>query len=412
MRLALLLLLFRFCMAPGQSISISEFLKSAGSDEFVKTAKAKGQYLQSKPYKLSPLQRLEFRTQNRELSRYNQEYAFRFTPANPWEVKSNNQYFSQYQSFIQIERQVALKSALLDRYFAIVEYLYRLQLKTLAEHSLALTDKKLAMMDQLRGSSFFDADEYVELKIDQLEKSGNRDEAELEWSQQQALIYSLYPTAAGMPIDFAMESIISVDRIERVADSLKSKEIHSLLVAYRQQRIQMDRCHYLLEKYNFNFGFLQTEYDDRRANQNRTPFNIGLGITIPITNPNKGDMARRQLDVIEAEQELKVEEAGNAVARTSSYQQLKASIQRYRSITEKISGVESSRLADDLTMIKGGDPLVRLQFESALLKMKSVQVKFWRMVLTQYVNYLAASDHVQQQPVVNFLSGRLTQLEP
>ena len=405
-----LVLIFVSCQAFSQ-VTISEFIRSAGDDQDVRSADAQINYLQSKPYRLSPLQKLEFRTRNRELLYTQQEYALRFNPANPWEMRSNNKYFEEYSSSLSLEKEVALKGALVDRYNLVILYLYYYELKSLAEQNEKLVEKQLSMLERQSTSSFFDADEYVKLKVEQLDKSVETEEADFEWQNQKSAVSQLHPPAAGKSILWEAQILISMDKMERVADSLNTQMISPLEVAYHKQQVNVARSQYNLEKSNINMGFLQTSYDRRRVNQDRTPINISLGVTIPIVNPNKGDMARRKLSEIESEYELKAAQIEDQTSQNISYQKLKESIARFRDLQLKIYELKNSSLQKDLTLLKGGDPLIALQFEAGLNKLYVLQSKLKRKALTYYVEFLTESDHLQKKPLVNYLSHSLTSLE-
>jgi hypothetical protein len=412
MKYLFLYLIVAFISHPAFSqVTISEFIHSAAESPEVKSADAQINYLQSKPYRLSPLQKLEFRTQNRELVYNQQEYALRFNPANPWEMKRNNKYFQEYQSSLSFEKEVALKAALVDRYNLVILYLYYYELKSLAEENEKRVVKQLSILERQSASSFFDADEYVKLKVEQLDKSVEKEETDFDWQSQKAAVNQFYPAASGRNIAWETQIFISVDRMERVADSLKAQTIRPLEIAYRQQKVNVARSQYNLEKSNINLGFLQTSYDQRRVNQDRTPIDISLGVTIPITNPNKGDMARRKLDEIETEYDLKEAQLESQTSLENSYLKLKESIARYRDLQHKIEELKNSSLQKDLTLLKSGDPLIALQFESGINKLRVLQSKLRRKALTYYVEFLTESDHLQQMPLINYLSGNLAPLD-
>ena len=392
-------------------VTMEEFIRSAVEDAEVKSVDARINYLQSKPYRLSPLQKLEFRTQNRELMTTQQEYALRLNPANPWEVNNNNKYFQEFEHSLSIEKQVALKSALVDRYNLLILYLYYFELKALATQSEKLVQQQLAILERQSASSFFDADEYVKLKVDQLDKIVEKEETDFDWQSQKSSVAQMHPAATGRNIIWEEQSMISIDRLEAVADSLIKEMVNPLEVAYRQQKVNVARSQYNLEKSNINMGFLQTSYDRRRVNQDRTPFDISLGVTIPITNPNKGDMARRKLAEIESEYELKTALMEDQTSKDISYQKLKESIGRYRDLQRKILELKNSSLQKDLMLLKGGDPLVALQFETGVNKLSMLESKLKRKALTYYVEFLTESDHLQRKPLINYLSDHLTPIE-
>src|SRR5689334_15617377 len=110
-------------------VTINEFLKSALDDSELQSYDAQLKYLESKPYRLSPLQKLEFRTKSNELDPGRQDYAIRINPANPWEMKSNANYFKGYQSVLAFEKDFAWKESLLTRYLLIIELLYDTEMK-------------------------------------------------------------------------------------------------------------------------------------------------------------------------------------------------------------------------------------------------------------------------------------------
>ncbi len=405
------LALFFFSGLVCAQVTISDFIRSAEDDQEVKSVDAQINYLKSKPYRLSPLQKLEFRTQNRELLYSQQEYALRLNPANPWEMRSNNKYFEEYSSSLSIEKEVALKNALVDRYNLVILYLYYFELKSLAERNANLVDKQLSLLERQSASSFFDADEYVKLKVEQLDRSVEKEETDFDWQSQKSAVSQLHPAGSGKSIVWETQVLMTIDKIEHVADSLSKQMVNPLEVAYRKQQVNVARSQYNLEKSNINLGFLQTSYDRRRVNQDRTPINISLGITIPIVNPNKGDMARRKLSEIESEYELKIAQIDDQTSQDIAFRKLKESIARYRDLQLKIEKLKNSSLQNDLTLLKGGDPLIALQFEAGLNKLRVLQSKLKRKVLTYYVEFLTESDHLQRQPLINYLSDHLTPLD-
>ncbi len=411
------LLLFLFLLHSSISTSTAQitmvgFLQSAFEAPGVNAAQAQLSYLQTKPYKLSPLQKLEFRTRINEMSVDKQRYALRFAPANPWEMRSNNRYFKEYQTYLSIGSKLALKEALLERYQVICELVYYQRLKSLADENVQLIEKQLNVMQRQSTSSFFDADEYVDLKVEHLDKVVNAEEATFELMNQQSLVNKLYPASFGKKFEFDLNDLISVEQINSVIDSLKQQEVNSLLVAYHQQKLSVDKSRYVLEKNNINLGFLQAEYDERRVEQDRTPYTIGLGVTIPITNPNKGDMARQKLNTIETEYELEEAEADEKANKESSYSRVKEMINHYNALKSKISELENSELAANLSLVKEGDPMVRIKYHTSLNKLRVVEEKLKRKVYAYYIEYLFAGDYLQPTPLVNFMTGNMQVISP
>ena len=156
-----------------------------------------------------------------------------------------------------------------------------------------------------------------------------------------------------------------------------------------------------------NLGFIQGEYDNRRVNQDRNPISISAGLTLPITNPNKGDMARRKLDEIEARYDLEEEIYEAETDKKILSDKVRGLVDRMESVEKKINDLRESDLAMTLSSIRGGDPVVLIQFGQNLAKLRELQHKVRRELFISYVEYLAFTDHLQKQPLINFFSPAL-----
>jgi hypothetical protein len=404
--LALALLFFLFSNPVWAQVSMAEFIRTAAEAPEVKALDGQVGYLDAKPYKLSPLQKMEFRTQNRELKSNQQEYALRFSPANPWEVRNNNRYFQNYQSALTLEKGLVLKDALLQRYMAIISFVYYADWKELAREQQALLDKQIEIAEKRTGSAQFDPDAYVRLKIAAIDRVVEAEEVEFDLLTQQSVIASLYAPAAQQEPGWRSSQLLSVDAIQEVVDSIQLATAVSARLAWQLERIALYQSEYKLEKANINMGFFQTEYDRRRVEQDRTPFNISLGITIPITNPNKGDMTKRKLDVIEAEQQLDGMKAEVTTEKEMKLLQVRNAMARYRALQKKVEELSTSPLPANLATIQYGDPLVTLQFSERVNRLRVLEAKVRRTLYSSYIDYLASTDHLQQTPIVDYLSAR------
>lgn len=385
-------------------ISIEEFIQASIQDPEVVSFDQQIDYLQKKPYRLSPLQKMEVRTQNKELTVGQQEYALRFSPANPWEMRSNNRYFQAYQSALGLEKSMILKEALLLRYEVVIDILYYQQLKAMEVDLKQLVDNQVLILERQQTSSFFDADEYVELKMKQLNRMVELEEADYEWSSLQQQVLRLYPDGAHGKLIVDTSLVLDVASMLAVVDSLETVSAISSSIVYQQKRIEMANAEYKLEKNNINLGFLQTEFDQQKYNENQTPINISFGVTLPITNPNKGDMAKRKLEAIEAENELKETQQEVKADKQIAHQRLKLLADRYYSLEQQIGKLEAGNLIQTLSTLKGGDPLIIVQYREDLTKLKALSLKITRDIHQTFIEYLAEADILQQLPLKNYLA--------
>jgi hypothetical protein len=169
----------------------------------------------------------------------------------------------------------------------------------------------------------------------------------------------------------------------------------------------MARTEYNLEKSNVNAGFLQTDYDNRREVQGRTPFNISLGITIPLFNPNKGDMAKRQMEVIESRYEIQQTRTEQSVETAGKFARLRNLVSQYETLGRKISGYEKGSMAALMSALEDGDPRITIRFNANILKLKTLHLKMRRDALLAYISALFATDQLQRAPLLNYLDPTL-----
>jgi hypothetical protein len=389
-------------------ISVGEFLGSALNDPEVKTFADQITYLNGKPYKLSPLREVQLRTQNRELLPTQQEFGIRLSPANPFELRRHNEYFRQFNSSLSFQKEFALRDALVTRYLTVVDYIYYSDLLQLTNEETRILEQQLSILERQSGSRYFDAEDFVDLKMKSLDYSVDLEEIKFELANQIHRVARTYPSAHNQNISWSFSAILTPAKLKLVLDSLEQQSARASWLSYQEQKIKVAQSQYKLEQNNFNLGFIQGSYDNRRVNQNRNPISISAGLTIPLTNPNKGDMARRKLDIIEAEYDFKEETNEAETDKRILSDKVRSLIDRLENLDLKIKQLQESNLPMTLSSIKGGDPVVLLQFAQNINKLFALSYKVKRELYISFVEYLAFTDHLQKEPLVNYLSPDLS----
>jgi len=392
-------------------VTIREFLKSAVDDPELRSYDARLEYLKKKPYQLSPLQKLEFRTKNNQLDPDRQDFALRLNPANPWEIKSNRNYFEGYQSLLTLERDFAWKEALLQRYLLIIELLYDTEMKILIEEDQKLTESLIAIMDKQQYSDFFDGEDFIKLKLRQMDQMAEWEETSFEISNQVSKIVAHYPNASQRTVAWTYNQVISIKQLEKVVDSLARLDEASATEQYHQQMITQANQEYKLEKSNINLGFLQTEYEPYRTEQDRTPWSISLGVTIPVVNPNKGDMTKKKLEVIEAEHELEETKAELTAEKKILHDEIKSLINRHQALAAKVEELKAGGFSKTLATMKDSNPAAMVQFNSNIMKLSVIMLKLKENIMLKYIEFLESTDRLQHRPLVNYLSASLEEIQ-
>lgn len=410
MRLALLFVLFFACYNISAQSGFGTFIRAAKDDPAVSMFDLQVAYLDGKPYRLAPVQKLEFRTESNQLDPSRQEYALRVNPANPWEIRQNNRYFKELKSSIELEKGIVLKEVLIERYILIIELVTYAGLRDLAKRKLELTQTSLSMLEKQQLSGYFDGEDYVDLKLEEMDKSVDLDEAAYEAENAIRKVSSIFPDAALTAKNWNISEVVSIEQIEKLLDSLQTAQPEATTLSYYQKKIDLADREYSLEKNNINLGYLQAKYEDFRTEQGRKPWSIGLGVTIPVFNPNKGDMTKRKLESIESQQELKEAKVEMNKDQARLQEQLRDLIASHRKIEGKIKALNASSLARTLNTNQKSNPVAGVRFQGNLIKLEELALKLKQNILITYTEWLASTDALQQMPLTNYLSQNLETL--
>ncbi|MCW5910975.1 MAG: hypothetical protein KIT62_07870 [Cyclobacteriaceae bacterium] len=408
MRVRLALTGIVFSLHLQAQVTIEEFLYSAYQEPVLKSFDAQTSYLSNKSvYRLAPIQKMEFRTESNQLDRTRQDYGLRINPANPFEVKRTSQYFKTYQELLYLDRERTLKELLFARYMVVIGWTYYQEILELKEEDKRTTEKLLAILEGQRFSGFFDAEDYLELKMEQVDKTIKVEEILFEIDNQKRRVDALYDAARLKTVSWPVNQLITLERLEIVVDSLFVLSARPGVAAYREKQVDLAKREWQLEKSNINVGFLQTEYQERRIAQNRRPWNISMGITIPVFNPNKGDMTKRKLEMLEAEGEFNAAKNDQLAGREISREKIKSLLKRYRDVQAMMENLNVGSAATTLQQIKDSNPVAVVRMQNNLVKLKTMAARLRQEIYLGYLDFLSYAEVVQQQPVRNFLTNDL-----
>ncbi len=410
MRIVSFLLFFFLSSFAQAQISMEDFLAGVWDEPELQAFSNQNAYLNTNPYRLSMVRRLEFRTESNQLDPERQDYALRLNPANPWEVKRNNQYFKTYQEVLQLDQSRKVKESLLNRYQLIIQWAYWTELKKLKEDESRVNQNMIKILEAQRFSDYFDANDYVKLKLNQMEKIIEQEEIQFKIDDQRSRVEALLSKNQYATIGWTSDSLLEIERVEAVVDSIFNLGSGGNgEVAYREKKVMMANDEWLLEKSNVNVGFLQTEYQPFRTEQDRNPWSISLGVTIPVFNPNKGDMAKRKLDIIEAEGDLMRAKDAQESGRALMHAKIKTLISRYRNVKLQFEALKLDELGTSLQQQKG-NPMATVRLENNVIKSNEITARLKQEIYGAYIGFLAYAELLQQGPLINYLSPSLQTL--
>ncbi|MFN5170913.1 MAG: hypothetical protein ACK5DD_14940 [Cyclobacteriaceae bacterium] len=385
-------------------VSIHDFLSTATQVPAVVALQNQDAFLADRSYRLSPIQRVEFRTISNQLDPQRQVYGLRINPANPWEVRNNRLYFETYQQVVRLDQQRELRFALYQRYLAVVEFIFAREVHDFRERERERASQLLKTLQALQHSNRFDAEDYLSYKLDYMEKTADAYDTWFEVTDQQKQAEALDPRVKSQNISWSLAQLIALADIEHLADSLSKVGISGGDIAYRAGRIALAEQDWKLEKSNIPVGFLQTQYQPFRLQEDRVPWNISVGVTLPLFNPNKGDMAKRKLEILEAQADLDASRQLTESSRYQNHAKLKSLIARWRDLEALEGQLDLGSKTEALEKLGDGNPLIALKMQASTARLQLTRLRMQKEIYLAYVEFLHASEVLQQQPLVNYLS--------
>ena len=405
---ALIIWCFLLPIASFGQVSMEEFLESAFESIQIRQIDQQKGFLESGSYKMAPIRGLEFRTESNQLDPQRQDFALRISPANPWEINRNNAYFEKYQEVIDLGQIRQIKKLIQLRYDLIIDWVYLQDRKSLKDEEIKTIRSLIEILEAQRNSSFFDPENYAELKIDLIEKQAELKDLMLEEDVLKQRIVSFFPDAQSKNLDWNLDDLVSIERISNWIETHQA-QIESEEVTYHRKLVELSKAEWELEKSNLNIGFLQAQYQQFRLAQDRKPWNIGLGIRLPIFNPNKGKMAEKKLDIFEAEGNLTQVQNEHVAEVELVKSKLVGLCENYFSIQNQLEDLDLISIEKNLNTLSANNPAVNLRFQRNLLKSKNILARHQRDIYAAFIEYLSLTDALQQRPIVNYLgSGWIT----
>lgn len=405
---ALIIWCFLLPIASFGQVSMEEFLESAFESIQIRQIDQQKGFLESGSYKMAPIRGLEFRTESNQLDPQRQDFALRISPANPWEINRNNAYFEKYQEVIDLGQIRQIKKLIQLRYDLIIDWVYLQDRKSLKDEEIKTIRSLIEILEAQRNSSFFDPENYAELKIDLIEKQAELQDLMLEEDVLKQRIVSFFPDAQSKNLDWNLDDLVSIERISNWIETHQA-QIESEEVTYHRKLVELSKAEWELEKSNLNIGFLQAQYQQFRLAQDRKPWNIGMGIRLPIFNPNKGKMAEKKLDIFEAEGNLTQVQNEHVAEVELVKSKLVGLCENYFSIQNQLEDLDLISIEKNLNTLSANNPAVNLRFQRNLLKSKNILSRHQRDIYAAFIEYLSLTDALQQRPIVNYLgSGWIT----
>ncbi len=388
-------------------LSPSDFLLTAFEASNTTQFDEKINFIDRGTYRLPLGEEIEFRYSNDERSLEDARYRLRLRPTNPWKIRRNNALFNALRAELSLEQQLVFNENLYDRYITLLDYIFTGKETELLEQRYLLASKKLRLFQQNPQSELFDARDFVESKLESIERLEDLEESHIDLLKQEMQINLILNST---DIKWENVELITIDQILEISQKVIRRQINSTQLEYLQQQIEVARLETAKERADFDIGFVEARLAPNLDND-KNEFGFAFGVTIPIFRDNKDQITERMLDEIELTNELLAEASKDSIVKVIEFQFLQDQLVQHQKLSENISEMNTDVLAENLAISENFSPIALLELEEGKLKLQQLLLRSQHRVLEQFIEMLFAYDALHSKPLKNYLQKDLEIIE-
>lgn len=395
-------------LAHAQRLPLTKFLSSARVDPSVTGFDDQLDWFDQKRYRLPLVNELELRTQNNVMINGRQQYRARLEFTSPWQIRENNSYFRQQRDLKEIRRRSALQEALRKRYLLAVRWLAARERLALLRDIEKLSVRRLEILEGLAGSDRFNPDSYVESRSDLVTRMVDRQEAEAFLALLETEMAVLARSPGGAPE--SPGKVILPETIAALSDTLSTRmdvtdwkaQIKAVELAEQKQKLDRTRL---------SFGWVQGLYAPYRAGTENHPTGFAVGVTIPVFQKNKDDVARSELNILEEKARLESGLLDRSVSQASRFAALRQQLRLYENASGWLDSLDITGLGPAHLVMRNSDPMSDIRHRIQKNRLELVRQEVKSRLLEQWIQLLDGLDLLAEEPWINFLSEDLKPLD-
>lgn len=396
-------LLFTFCLSgfSQESATMEMYLETALNDQSLELYQAQLSFLKSNKYNSPWLNRVEFRLGSEDANISMNEYRLRLSPSNPAEVKANKLYYNKHVKNIGTQYKVAMNEALRNRYQMLIEYHYLV-------HSLELNSRNLKVMNEiarsmsLMGLENIDAGTIIGIQSDQTDLMLKAEDLK---AQESEVTYYIQLDLKDLSlIGLAGSKMIDVAEIKSYLDAnQKAEGFSSLYVLEAEEDLQLKQQMMKIDKAEArsNIGYIQGNFDTERGNELNEHFGFQVGVRLPLVNPDKPDLNRKRVELIEDQKDLEAKKDFVIQKNDMSLIQIRHLITQYELLHDRAHLAQSISL-QSASGIDLSDVSKAKKYQFSIERQQLVLEKQIREL---FIEYLDLQGILVQDPVINYMSS-------
>lgn len=394
-------LLLTICTASAQ-FTMEGYLSNAIASTEIESIKEQQYYVAQHGFKSPIIREVELRMR---ASRFENgsldDYKLRFSPINPFERKANKNYRNVVQEQLNVELKFGLNEVLRVRYQVLIDHFYLSQQISLQERQLRFFENliKMAQSQPKR----FELKDVMQLDKELLGLQLSLEKLTNERAQLTYLIRQTY--AYSGQIDIKPNQLIRLDQIlGMLPERLDTTGFENNLLIQNEQQKQLvaESELNIRKKESFSdMGYLQAEY--RYSDNQDIGESLGLqvAVLIPVTNPDKPDLERRRLDMLEDMKQLEEDKRNVDASMEFTRMEMESLFRQHMMVSSKKSKYEQLQLTANS---KSSSIDTNIELYTLLADLNSKELGLYASILEKYITQLANYGLLVESPFINYLS--------
>jgi hypothetical protein len=389
--------------------SLNEFLRESKNDVRLYGYNLKSNFLEKNPYRSPWIQRTEVRIRTNDLNVSADDYRFRISPTNPFEIRENRKYYEMEFDFLFTEYQRSLNAALNERYQLILDLLENHYLESLKQRQFDLLSDELRSLDALANDPDFNLTDYIEARENLIQTRLEMNEINHSIGRALLEIRSKYTFTGNIVPDNI--DLVDIQTIKKWVNTLFSDldTTENVLVKHLHQENLLTEQRIKLESAEDrrNIGFIQAEYDRYRGNEMDEHLGFQIGVRVPLTNPDRPDLNRDRVDLLEdqaglVERRSEIKLRGQLVRLKLDYL-----FSQYELV---IKAIEENDFSELITLTPDLKPDDLIKAQKAVLRLQRLEAGIKWEIYKSYIDFLYYSGRLVDMPLKNYLSGNLSEI--
>ena len=400
----LFLLSSLFC----EDLTIAQYIEAAKDDPRLKSKKAMSDSIENSN-DTPGIKGLEFRSETGNFDIMEQKYALRLYFKGFGETKSSREFIKNMQNLHKLEYASTRSDVLFERYSAIVTYIqHKKELKIVASMRELLYDKLAVTtkMGDITGET---------TEIDKMDIDDKITEIEIRQIELESTVESIEAAIKSelgenkTPV-FDREKIVSVDEIEKFAESLSEirgatkaeSDYQAIKAIVVQNEIALEEA-----KERDWLKYISLEYDtDHRSDKPSHGFAIGFAISIPGFKNNQSSLVKKKLKMLEQDSDFETQNRFREAEIRTALLMLKREIKQYKMLSKRKEEGEKSNIFAKYSSIDGLNPMMVIKLKEKILKKDLKLAELELKIYEKYINLAYLSGFFEDESVDNILDGK------